>query len=323
MSFCEETKSINESILIWQQAKRSYFSGVADVDIAFVELFHASQHPTIVISPGRCESYEKYQEIAIEFFYKGYNIFIIDHRGQGLSSRLLSSPQKGYVAEFDDYAKDLITFISDKVRPKIIQPPFLLAHSMGAAIAVRALQLSPNLVQSAVLCSPMIQINSGSTPIRLAKLLIKARCMLDKVLGRESGYFINQGDYKAKPFDENELTHSTVRYKSFIELYQSTPHIQLGGVTNHWLSEAVKANQEIFSDLHHLRVPLMLLQAGLDSIVDNDAQNEFCMEAARFCPISGPIVFAKAKHELLFEIDETRSEVISQIQGFFKSTISN
>jgi lysophospholipase len=323
MSFCEETKSIKESILMWQQAKRSYFSGVAEVDIAFIELFHSSEHPTIVVSPGRCESYEKYQELAIELYHKGYNIFIIDHRGQGLSSRLLSNPHKGYVVAFDDYAKDLITFISDKVKPRITQTPFLLAHSMGAAIALRTLQLSPNIVQSAALCSPMLQINSGNTPIGLAKLLIRVRCLFDKLLGRESGYFINQGDYKAKLFADNELTHSLDRYKSFLDLYQSTPNIQLGGVTNHWLSEAVKANHDIFDNLNCLRVPLMLLQAGKDSIVDNHVQNQFCREAARFCPISGPIVFANAKHELLFETDDIRSEAVNQIQGFFQSSNSN
>jgi len=323
MSSCVETQINKETALNWQRAQRLVFIGEADVDIHYVELFHSSNHHTIVISPGRCESYEKYQEIAIELFHLGYNVFIVDHRGQGLSSRLLSNPHKGYVVAFDDYAKDLVTFISDKVKPKITNAPFLLAHSMGAAIAVRALQLSPNLVQSAVLCSPMIQINSGDMPIGLAKLIIKFRCLLDTLLAKESGYFINQGDYKAKSFAENELTHSTERYQSFINLYQSTPNIQLGGVTNHWLSEAVKANQKIFNDLCQLRAPLMLLQAGMDSIVDNDAQNQFCSEAARFCPISGPIVFAKAKHELLFEIDEIRSEVIHQIQSFFETSMSN
>lgn len=323
MDLCEKTQIKRETNSVWQQAKRLCFLGIAEANIAYLELLHSAKHHTIVISPGRCESYEKYQEIAIELFHMGYNVFIIDHRGQGVSSRLLSNPHKGYVVEFDDYAKDLVTFISKEVSSKISQPPFLLAHSMGAAIAVRALQLSPNIVQSAVLCSPMIHINSNGTPITLAKLLIGVRTLLDKLLGRESGYFINQGDYKAKPYSENELTHSIERYKTFIDLYQSTPNIQLGGVTNHWLSEAIKANKNIFDNLNQLRAPLMLLQAGLDSIVDNNAQNRFCTEAARFCPISGPIVFVKAKHELLFEIDEIRSEVINQIQGFFESAISN
>ena len=305
---------------IWEAAIRSSFHGIGQLSIAYIQLLHSNDHPTIVVSPGRCEGYEKYKDIALTLYHAGYNVFIIDHRGQGLSGRMLTNPHKGYVAEFDDYAEDLNLFIQKVVVKQITERPFLLAHSMGAAIAIRTLQLHPTIVKSAALCSPMIQINSGSLPLQLAKVLVSARCVFDRLFTNEANYFVGQSNYKAKPFESNELTHSQTRYQQFIELYKSMPEIQLGGVTNHWLSEAIKAKENIFEQINQLRAPLLVLQAGMDTIVDNNAQNEFCQSAAKFCPINGPIVFAKAKHELLFEKDNIRTEAITQIKNFFHST---
>jgi len=304
----------------WQSAERSAFKGIDNARVEYIELLHSADHQTIVVSPGRCEGYEKYQELALELYNVGYNIFVIDHRGQGLSSRMLEDPHKGYVASFDHYAQDLVTFVTDIVSTKVTAKPFLLAHSMGSAIAIRALQLAPDLFSSGVLCSPMIQIESGGIPISLAKLIIRFRCLCDRLFSKESNYFLNQQQYKAKSFEENELTHSKERYNAFVELYQSMSSLQLGGVTNHWLLEAINAQHNIFTDMNRLKVPLLVLQAGMDTIVNNPAQNDFCKEATKFCPISGPIVFAKAKHELLFETDNIRSEVISHILQFFKTT---
>jgi len=73
----------------------------------------------------------------------------MDHRGQGLSERALENLHKSYVENFQYYISDLNIFIQNIVNPHCsfnnkFHKPYLLAHSMGGAIAARYLQDHPN-----------------------------------------------------------------------------------------------------------------------------------------------------------------------------------
>ncbi len=61
----------------------------------------------VLICPGRIESYVKYAEVAYDLFHCGFDVMIIDHRGQGRSGRLLSDTHRGHVVNFSDYVDDL------------------------------------------------------------------------------------------------------------------------------------------------------------------------------------------------------------------------
>ena len=115
---------------------------------------------------------------------------------------------------------------------------------------------------------------------------------------------------------------SKVRYQKFTELYQSTPEIQLGGVTLHWLAEALKAKNILFKNMDKLTTPTLILQAGADSVVDNDAQNTFCQQLNKLqpksCPNGQPIVIQNARHELLFESDHYRNQALKHIKTWFE-----
>ncbi|WP_370661027.1 serine aminopeptidase domain-containing protein [Psychrosphaera algicola] len=54
--------------------------------------------------------------MAYDIVNQGYHVFIIDHQGQGLSSRILRNSHKGYVQNFDDYIIDLNTFVEGVVQ---------------------------------------------------------------------------------------------------------------------------------------------------------------------------------------------------------------
>ncbi|MDE1480811.1 alpha/beta hydrolase, partial [Xenorhabdus bovienii] len=72
----------------WQTRKERQFMGVDDVPIHYVSFCSPHHDKTLVILPGRSESYVKYPEVAYDFYHLGYDVFIIDHRGQGRSGRL-------------------------------------------------------------------------------------------------------------------------------------------------------------------------------------------------------------------------------------------
>ena len=56
----------------------------------------------VVISSGRIEGLDKYQELIWELVKNNYAVFIIDHQGQGRSYRTLANPHKGFVNKFSD-----------------------------------------------------------------------------------------------------------------------------------------------------------------------------------------------------------------------------
>lgn len=308
----------------WQQGLFSSFQGSEDIRINYANFQNSSNTRCLVIVPGRTESYLKYQELSFDLFHQGYNLFIIDHRGQGLSERMLKNPYKGYVESFEHYAADLHQFISTIVVPQcrdFPQNPYLLAHSMGGAITLRMMQNYQVPLQSVVLSSPMIAISSGVIPKILAKLLITSLDKVNHWTSEDAWYFIAQQDYKATPFSDNVLSQSTIRYQNFIELYQQNKSIQLGGVTSHWLHEAIKTESYIFQHLNKLNAPILVLQSGDDSVVDNEIQNNFCRELHQInknaCPNGNVTLIEDAKHELLFEQDKYRNQAISNTLKWF------
>lgn len=307
----------------WQTGKFSSFSGVDNVKISFAQFTSADNLECLVVSPGRVESYIKYQELALALFQQGYNVFIIDHRGQGLSGRMTENPDKGYVKNFDDYAIDLATLINQHVKSYCAQDnkPLLLSHSMGGAIATRLLQLHPNLIKAAVLASPMFAINNGGIPSWLAKTIINSGTFFNNLISNEPWYFIGQDNYQAKSFADNPLTHSKSRYQRFIESYQNQPKVQLGGVTFQWLAQALQVNKDIFNHLDQITTPILILQAGEDSIVDNTEQDKFCAALYQrdesLCEANKPYLIEGAYHELFFEKDQYRQQALNKTLTWF------
>ncbi|GLX78168.1 lysophospholipase L2 [Thalassotalea insulae] len=313
-------KLAQEIARFWQGGLFSSFQTKDNVRINYAAFITDPDAQCLVISPGRVEGYLKYQELIYDLSQHNINIFIIDHRGQGLSQRLLNNPHKGHVEQFDDYTDDLYQFINQIVTISCSKKsrPLLLAHSMGSAIAIRTMQKYPDTIKSALLSSPMIAINSGGLPLWLAKIVIGTGNFFNSLFNQQAWYFFGQGDYQARQFSDNQLMHSKIRYQTFIELYQKHPQLQLGGVTFNWLQQAIKVNQAIFTDLKQLNTPITILQASADTIVDNQAQNKFCQQLqqidTQLC--QQPKVIENAYHELFFEKDSYRNQVMTEVSNW-------
>lgn len=154
----------------WRQhAVEGEFKGKDGVTIRYAALRQEKVDRAILIVNGRVESYLKYQELAWDLWRQGYSLYLIDHRGQGMSGRMLDDPQKGYVDQFDDYVVDLKQFHDQIIMAEQPAKLFLLAHSMGGAISARYLERWPEDIKAAVLSSPMLGINLSGLPKWLAK----------------------------------------------------------------------------------------------------------------------------------------------------------
>lgn len=300
----------------WHQREEQEFTGVEDVTIRYVR-FTAPQHnKVILLVPGRIETYVKYPEVAYDLYHCGYDVIVVDHRGQGRSDRLLDDAHRGHVVQFEHYVTDLERLCELELSASRYQHRYALAHSMGAAILTLLLARRADLFAAVVLSSPMFGI-CLPMPAWMAHRILN---WAEKRPTLRDGYAPGTGRWRAYPFGLNQLTHSYARYKRNLRFYADEPALRVGGPTYHWVREGLLAGQSILSVAASIVTPLLLLQAGKDRIVDNRAQDLFCRTmAAAGQPCAGgkPHLIAGARHEILFEKDAMRAEALYAIVNFF------
>src|SRR3954470_78323 len=61
---------------------------------------------TLIMLNGRSEFIEKYDELARSWTERGFRVFSLDWRGQGLSTRPLPQRERHYVKDFGQMAAD-------------------------------------------------------------------------------------------------------------------------------------------------------------------------------------------------------------------------
>lgn len=300
----------------WRQREECEFIGVENVPIRYVR-FTSPQHDKIIlIVPGRIESYVKYPELAYDLWHCGYDVIIVDHRGQGRSGRLLQDAHRGHVVHFDHYVDDLETLYLKEVIAGHYRQRYALAHSMGGAILTLLLARNPAAFNAAVLASPMFGIYLPMPDWMAHRILNWA----EKRPSMREGYALGTGKWRVRPFSLNVLTHSRERYKRSLRFYADDPALRVGGPTYHWVREGIQAGQNILSKAAAITTPLLLLQAGDDKVVDNRSQDLFCaaMQAAGHpCEGGKPYIIEGARHEILFEKDAMRAEALHAIVDFF------
>ncbi|MGF1685202.1 alpha/beta fold hydrolase [Photobacterium japonica] len=299
---------------LWQQRQEGEILGVGQRRIGWVAFTAAQHDKAILVVNGRIESYWKYQELFYDLTRQGYDVYALDHRGQGVSDRLAADTELGHVEQFDDYVADLATFYQTVIAPKGYHQRHLLAHSMGGTIASLFLAQHPNLITSAVLSAPMhgIAIKNWMRPIAspLARVVEQFQ--------RQPSYAPGQVPYYPKPFADNPLSHSAVRYQWFRQLYHDHPELRIGGPSARWVWQSIAAAHRSVAQAGNITAPLLVLQAGLDSIVDNVAQQRFChtmQQAGRDGQLQ---IIDGAFHELLFERDDYRNPALKAALDHFR-----
>ena len=279
--------------------------------------FHDTRHDrVIVVCPGRIESYVKYAELAYDLFHLGFDVLIIDHRGQGRSGRMLEDSHRGHVVNFSDYVDDLAAFWAQEVAPGPWRKRYILAHSMGGAIATLFVQRNRQACDAIALCAPMFGII-----IHLPDWMV--RPLLDWAEGyprlRET-YAAGTGRWHALPFAINTLTHSRERYRRNLRFYADEPQLRVGGPTWHWVREGILAGEQVLAGAASDTSPMLIIQAEEERVVDNRMHDRFCeIRAAAGHPCEGdkPLVIKGAYHEILFEEDAMRSVALNAIVDFF------
>ena len=136
---------------------KGYFTSFDGNNIYYEYYISENSKATIVLVHGYTEFSKKYHELCYYLLNSGFNVFLYDQRGHGLSCRITKNIYVNHVESFDDYVRDLECYINTVVEPRQNGlPMYIYSHSMGGAVAALYLAENSNKIEKAVLSSPMI-----------------------------------------------------------------------------------------------------------------------------------------------------------------------
>lgn len=273
-------------------------------------LWPGGRKGTVLLFPGRTEYIEKYGRAARDLGARDYATAVIDWRGQGLSDRALDDILTGHVHAFLDYQADVAALTALLDAAGAARPWFLLAHSMGGAIGLRAL-LQGLDVAAAAFSAPMWGINM---PVALRPVAWGVS-WAGRSLGLGHRYAPGTGAasyVNEAVFEENLLTRDREMFAYMARQTAAHPDLALGGPSLHWLMEALQETRA----LRRLPAPATPVYCSLGSaerIVDPAA----IRARMQRWPQGRLDEFEGVRHEVMMEGPEIRRRFFDAATSLF------
>ena len=266
---------------------------------------------SIVISHGFTESAEKFREMDYYFLQGGYNVFALDHRGHGFSSREVDDSRVAHVEHFSDYVGDFNAYVENVVRAHSGDLPlFLFSHSMGGAVAALYIQQYPDVFEKAILSSPMISPKTAGFPHWVTRAMAGAFLLIGK--GKQL-VFTEKGFDPDKTY-ENSNDTSEARFRYYYDKRKRTTEYQTCGASYNWVNESLKIIPIMLDPANCARVKakVLLLQPAVDDVVEMPPQEEFVskIDGAKLMKIPA------SKHEIYLSVNEGMEPYLKAIFAF-------
>lgn len=267
---------------------------------------------TVVLTPGFREPIEKYFEVCRDLHKQGYDVWMMDWRGQGGSDRYIKGSQRAHHEGYDEQIDTLHTFTQTIVQKTGDAPLIFMGHSMGGHIGLRYLKEHEGVFDSAVLTAPMIDIQTNGLPRPLARQMVKF-AKAGKYLDR---YIPGGHDWDPSQifFKNNNCSNDPERFAVQSELFKRDETLRIGDPTYGWVYQTFLSieilNQESY--LKSIKTPVLMQISGDDKVVVRSAQDR----AVGLLPNCKRIDVAGAKHEILMEKDNLRTGFLDQVFDF-------
>jgi lysophospholipase len=288
-----------------------------NTDLRYGHLSPAQPWMDCILLGGFCEFTEKYFELTGDLAKRGIAAWSLDWRGQGGSQRPTHRPHRPRGRDFDRDVADLkcfSDFIGSKQRPRVV-----IAHSMGGAIALKALRTFPGLVDAAVLCAPMLAVATGALSRIAARLVAELACATG--LGGALIPGLSFLDGAGAPTPETSVTsHDPKRCRLVYDWFAARPDLRLDGITFGWYRNALRFAAE-FADptaFSGMTTPVLVGLAGQDSFVDNAPTRAFISHIPQVTLME----FPAARHELFHERDDIRDQWLAAVDAFLAARFS-
>ena len=265
---------------------------------------------TVLLFPGRTEYIEKYGRAAGVLTGMGYATISIDWRGQGLADRALSDRNTGHVMNFDDYQMDVAALMDTARAQDLPEPYYLLAHSMGGGIGLRAL-MNGLPVKAAVFSAPMwgIALKGFMRPMAWALGWLARRLWLGHLYapGTKPETYVRES-----PFEDNVLTTDPEMFAYMQRQIAAHPELALGGPSLRWLYQALVETRDMARNPAPDIATLTFLGSN-ERVVDTAPIHSRMSGWA-----NGKLdLIEGAEHEVMMETPETRDHVFGAIAAHF------
>lgn len=304
--------------LAWRRAhvKNGNFLTRDGIRLNYYHAEHPQPKGVIVILHGYCGFWGKYHEYAWYLWQAGYTVFFLEQRCHGYSGGKLPEYDVIHIDTFDTYVEDLREFMDRVVLPASGElPRLLLAHSMGGAVGALFLGTHPEYFAGAVLTSPMLKLQTGKmTPRR-----IKGVKAYMRVTHREKKLCFGEHRFVPEPKFPNTSTLSKARYMYFFRQRIYDSHYRTAGATFGWVMAAVEVSSLILERADRIRVPVTLMQAGIDTLVDPAGFDAFMARV----PQAKKYLYENSKHELFNSSGRERKQYFRDVIGEFDKMSSS
>jgi lysophospholipase len=274
----------------------------------------SSPKGTVVLVCGRGDFIERWFETIGDFIRRGFAVATFDLRGQGGSERVYGDRYRDGLKNFSEYDDDFASFMTQVVLPDCPPPFYAVGHSTGGLILLRALTRR-TWFERAVLSAPLLGAEIGIWPMPLVRLL----CWLLPKAGLGRLFLPGQGKrpLAQQNFPGNNLTSDQRRFQQATRTLAEEPDLGVGGPTFSWLNAALKSMRQIKAESASAtyRAPILIVAAGRDRVVDNEAIRRFCNSASGV----SLAVIPEARHEILFEHDSIREQFFAAFEAFTSS----
>ncbi|WP_299592940.1 alpha/beta hydrolase [uncultured Tateyamaria sp.] len=264
---------------------------------------------TVFMFPGRTEYIEKLGPTANELGKRGFVTFAIDWRGQGLADRITDNPITSHVAQFADYQKDVMAMVAAARDLDLPKPWYLLGHSMGACIGLRA-AIAGLPMEACAFTGPMWDLHlsqierAAAWPLTwIANAIGKGHVFAPGNKPQEDCcYVLSVG------FEGNRLTSDPEMFGYMVKQAEDLPDLQTGAPSMGWVLEALKECRAL-SKMHSPSMPCIALCGEGDVVVDIasvvDRMDRWSGGKLELIP--------NARHDIMFEVPEVREHVIKKI----------
>ena len=260
----------------------------------------------VIFVHGFCEFWGKYHEYAWYVYRAGYSFYFLEQRGFGLSEGKTDDPDIVYIDDFNTYVADLKLFLDEVMLPasKGLKK-VLIAHSMGGAVSALFLGKHEGYFDSAILSTPMLKMKND-TPLFLVKLLN----IYAKLFNKKKDPAPGQSRFSSEPDYEDSCSLSRARFDYVFEMRLNDERYQTNGASLGWALAAFKSHRQILRYASNIKLPVTILTAGLDTLIDDEGYKKFALKV----PQTEFIPFNNSKHEIFNAADKDRI-------GFFKEVL--
>lgn len=237
--------------------KAPFFASVADApdggEIAWIRaadgvrlriaIWPEGSRGTVLMFPGRTEFVEKYGPSARELARRGYAMIAVDWRGQGLADRSLADRNVGHVGAFAEFQRDVDAVVAAARARGLPQPWFLIGHSMGGCIGLRAVYEGLP-VRAAAFSAPMWGIRMSALMRPVAWALSGAGTAIGLggryVPGMNGVTYVHSAAYEG-----NVLSSDAAMFAYMKRQVTDHPDLSIGGPSLRWLYAALRECRDL------------------------------------------------------------------------------